>query len=103
MTPVESHDATSAECFGRRPAQLKEALTTRMVIGQATGIIGGRLQIETATAWEILRRRTTTSSARSHRSSASPSVTAEGEAGMCTGWTAPGPGRGRRRCGRRSP
>jgi hypothetical protein len=22
---------------------------------------------------------------------------------MCTGWTAPGPGRGRRRCGRRSP
>jgi AmiR/NasT family two-component response regulator len=36
--------------------QLKESLATRATIGQATGIVGGRLQVTTETAWRLLRR-----------------------------------------------
>lgn len=36
--------------------QLREALASRTVIGEATGIISGRLQISTETSWRILRR-----------------------------------------------
>jgi AmiR/NasT family two-component response regulator len=40
-------------------AQLRQALATRTVAGQATGIIAGRLQVSTETAWQILRRAST--------------------------------------------
>jgi hypothetical protein len=37
-------------------AQLRDGLVTRTVIGQATGIVAGRLQVSTDAAWQLLRR-----------------------------------------------
>jgi hypothetical protein len=45
--------------FAGEVAQLRQALVTRTVIGQATGIVGGRLGVGMDTAWEILRRAST--------------------------------------------
>jgi hypothetical protein len=56
MTPVESHDATSAECYGWRRPSCRGADHPHGHRSRDR-IIGGRLQIETA--WEILRRAST--------------------------------------------
>jgi AmiR/NasT family two-component response regulator len=48
-------------------AQLREALVTRTVIGQATGIVAGRLRVSTETAWQILRRASTDSNIKTRR------------------------------------
>jgi hypothetical protein len=54
VTRTKTEDALAAEI-----AQLKEGLATRTVIGQATGIVAGRLHVSTGTAWEIVRRAST--------------------------------------------
>jgi hypothetical protein len=59
----EGHDLR----FAGEVAQLRHALATRTVIGQATGIVGVRLRVGMDTAWEILRRASTDTNTKVRR------------------------------------
>jgi hypothetical protein len=56
LAPAPSPEPPSADPLLDEIAHLRAALATRTIIGQATGIVGGRLDVGTETAWQILRR-----------------------------------------------
>ena len=57
----------SAEQLRDEIAQLHEAVTSRTVLGQATGIVAARRQVSTGTAWQILCRASTDTNTKVRR------------------------------------
>ena len=47
---------TSPAELAAEVATLRDAIATRTIIGQATGLLAGQLNIPTTTAWRVMRR-----------------------------------------------
>ena len=67
MHPLEESPATSTDVpvtsdghpdadLAAEVATLRDAIATRTIIGQATGLLAGQLNLPTALAWRVMRR-----------------------------------------------
>jgi len=59
MHPTEGIPATPAghpDDLAAEVATLRDAIATRTIIGQATGLLAGQLNLSTRMAWRVMRR-----------------------------------------------